>query len=34
MMGRRSIIQQVRGAVGHLDGHLDQVEAALGAQRR
>lgn len=33
-MGRRSIIQQVRGAVGHLDGHLDQVEAALGAQGR
>lgn len=34
MMGRRSIIQQVRGAVGHLDGHLDQVEAALAGQGR
>lgn len=32
--GRRSIAQQVRGAAGHLDGHLDQVEAALATQRR
>ena len=34
MMGRRSILQHVRGAVGHLDGHLDQVEAALAASGR
>ena len=33
-MGRRSIVQHVRGAAGHLDGHLDQVEAALAAQSR
>ena len=33
-MGRRSVVQQVRGAVGHLDGHLDQVEAALAARGR
>jgi hypothetical protein len=31
-MGRRSVRQHVRGAVGHLDGHLDQVEAALAAE--
>ena len=30
-MGRRSIRQAVRGAVGHLEGHVDQVEAALEA---
>jgi len=27
--GRRSIRQAVRGAVGHLEGHVEQVEAAL-----
>ena len=30
-MGRHSIRQAVRGAVGHLGGHVDQVEAALEA---
>ncbi|MCY4455114.1 MAG: DinB family protein [Chloroflexi bacterium] len=33
-MGRRSIVQHVRGAAAHLGGHLDQVEAALAAQGR
>jgi len=28
-MGRRSIRQAVRGAVRHLEGHVEQVEAAL-----
>ena len=32
-MGRRSIVQHVRGATGPLDGHLDQVEAALARSR-
>ena len=34
VMGRRSIVQHVRGSVRHLDGHLDQVEAALAAAGR
>ena len=28
--GRRSIVQQVRGAALHLRGHVEQIEAALG----
>lgn len=29
-LGRRSILQQVRGAVSHLGGHVDQLATALG----
>ena len=30
--GRRSIVQHVRGAGGHLRSHVEQIEAALGAE--
>ena len=31
MMGRRSIVQQVRGASAHLRSHVEQIEAAIAA---
>ena len=31
VLGRRAIVQQVRGGVAHFETHLDQIEAALAA---